>query len=108
MKLNLILLAVFVAVGAHAQTNKTDHVARGVIPKGGSIELATTTPEHKLEIKGPRVSYSGIAVQAAKADNPLQLINPFAPAEYGSGAANVSPGTPNGRGAGLKLLSVKF
>src|SRR5437899_960062 len=41
------------------------------------------------EIKAGKISYSGVAVEAIKIDNPLELINPAAPAEYGLAEANV-------------------
>src|SRR5258706_2289069 len=53
-------------------------------------------------------SYSGIAVQAAKSRNPLQLINPFAPAEYGRAGDNVVRDPINGQPSGLKLFAIQF
>jgi len=52
-------------------------------------------------------TYSGIVVQIIKTKNPLQLLNPAAPAEYGSAWDNLEQFTLNG-GGGLKLFSFGF
>ena len=51
---------------------------------------------------------SGITIEAAKTKNPLQLINPRAPAEYGSPEDNVVRDPMNRRVTGLKLFSLSF
>jgi hypothetical protein len=64
-------------------------------------------PAYNRIVRGNRV-YRGVGVQLIKADNPLQLINPFAPAEYGNGFDNMVL-TPGGtRSQGLALLSIDF
>ena len=52
----------------------------------------------------------GGVVRAVRSDNPLQAINPAAPAEYGSGqdVARHEPDDPFQRPQGLKLLVVEF
>ena len=62
------------------------------------------------EIAGTRadVTYSGILVQVKKTDNPLQLINPFAPAEYGYGEQNFSRDITPRREGGLKFFSIDY
>jgi hypothetical protein len=52
-------------------------------------------------------TYSGIMVQIIKAKNPLQLLNPAAPAEYGSAWDNLDECTVSGNGT-LKLFSFSF
>jgi hypothetical protein len=52
-------------------------------------------------------TYSGIVVQIIKAKNPLQLLNPAAPAEYGSAWDNLEQFTISGNSA-LKLFSFSF
>jgi len=73
-------------------------------------EVSLEKKERPFEIKGNRFTFSGAAVQLAKKDNPLQLLNPFAPAEYGSGRDNlVAERDPvTGRPAGLKFFSIQF
>ena len=62
------------------------------------------------EIAGPRpdITYSGIIPEAIKSENPLELINPFAPAEYGSGEQNLSPDITPLHEPGLKFFSLDF
>ena len=60
------------------------------------------------EIKVGPLSYSGIAIEAIKLDNRLQLINPAAPVEYGFAEANLVRDPVNGRVSGLKIFSLKF
>jgi hypothetical protein len=70
------------------------------------------------EIASGRATYSGIAVQLLKTDNPLQLINPLAPPEYGSAEDNViidsfperaSPAVPDTYfGLRWKIFSIGF
>ena len=40
-------------------------------------------------------------------DNPLQLVNPFAPPEYGSGYDNVVRDPIDGQGTGISALSIE-
>lgn len=60
------------------------------------------------EIIGPRLSYDGILVDAAKHRNVLQLFNPLAPAEYGPAFDNVVPDPLTRHTLGLKFFSIKF
>ena len=53
-------------------------------------------------------SLSGIVVQVIKAKQPLQLLNPAAPAQYGSGWDNVERFPASVSGPTLKLFSVNF
>ena len=55
-----------------------------------------------------RTKYGGIIVQVRRADNPLQLINPFAPAEYGAAEANLPHDAVTSLPTGLILFSVRF
>jgi hypothetical protein len=83
--------------------------ALGVQPDSSFLKKTpelTYTPRKANEINfGPRV-ISGIAVQVVKAKNPLQLLSPAAPPEYGSGVDNIS--SLSGTGPLLKVLSISF
>ena|SRR3974390_784858 len=70
-----------------------------------SITLNELKPN---EIAKGRFLYSGISVEVVKKRNPLQLINPLAPAEYGSPEDNVVRDPINGRGTGLKIFAIRF
>src|SRR5947207_2113819 len=80
--------------------------------------VITMQPEKPNEIRHGTVSYSGVMVQFIKSDNKLQLINPAAPPQYGSGEENLvsdpspelgsSPERGNSGHQGLKLFSIGF
>jgi len=57
-----------------------------------------------------RISIEGIVAQIFKNPQPLQLINPLAPASYGSGEQNVSKdeGDPYFNSTGLIVLGVDW
>ena len=57
--------------------------------------------------KYPGLEYSGSLVQAAQS-NPLQLINPFAPARYGDGEANTVRNLVTKEAEGLKLWQISL
>lgn len=54
------------------------------------------------------VTYSGIAVQLIRAEQPLQLVNPLAPKSYGTGEQNVIFDLFTRNPVGLKLFSFNF
>ena len=60
------------------------------------------------EIISGKYLFSGAAIQAAKAKNPLQLVNPFAPAQYGSGFDNMEFDPTSGTGPTIKVFSIRF
>jgi hypothetical protein len=66
------------------------------------------TLERPNEYTVNNVTYEGIAVQLFRTDNPLQLVNPFAPPEYGRAEANVSLNPVTGKATGLKLFGLRF
>ena len=72
------------------------------------IQGAVQARKVKLYFKTSPARTGGIVTSAAKADNPLQLINPFAPASYGTGGANVIVDAEGKRPAGLALLVMRY
>jgi hypothetical protein len=52
---------------------------------------------------------SGVIPRAIRGGDPLQMLNPLAPAKYGTAEENVSldPDVP-GRASGIKLFSISF
>jgi hypothetical protein len=109
MKIVSIMVFALAVLTANAQpTNTTPALQTELVnhlSKGTSLLLN----EGKLNeyVKG-RVTYSGLAVEVAKLSNPLQLLNPAAPAKYGSPSDNVMPDPYNGRNLGWKILSLSF
>jgi hypothetical protein len=77
-------------------------------PGAAQPALSWFRPAKPNEFEVGKLTYSGIAVQAIKAKNPLQLINPAAPARYGSGQDNLVRFTFSGTGPMLKLFSIDF
>jgi hypothetical protein len=52
---------------------------------------------------------TGVIPLPLRGSHPLQMLNPIAPAKYGSAEENVSldPNLP-GQGSGIKLFSISF
>jgi hypothetical protein len=70
-----------------------------------TVEIQPTPPN---QVISGNLVYEGILVQTVKTDNPLQLINPLAPARYGNGQDNLDLDPITGGVTGLKLFSVGF
>ena len=64
--------------------------------------------EKPNEITTIHLTYSGIVVEVVKMKNPLELINPAAPAEYGWAENNVVWDPIDRKVSGLKLFSIDF
>lgn len=108
-----VLLAGLTAYTQSTTGNDTmeSQIRRGLLDSRNQ-DLITVPTEKPNEIRHGNVSYEGLFVQFVKSDNKLQLINPAAPPEYGSGRDNLiedtSPGLANGSREGLKLFSIQF
>lgn len=59
-------------------------------------------------IYGINLKYQGLIPMATRVPNPLQLINPLAPREYGSGYQNVLLDPVTQRPQGVKVFEVRF
>ena len=106
------LLAVTSVSAAQAPTNApAETMAESIVADGWitkSQEGALSFELRPNEIKVGRLTLDGAGVQIAKADNPLQLLNPFAPAKYGSPEDNVFRSPVDGKVSGLKVFEIKF
>jgi hypothetical protein len=71
---------------------------------GHGINLTELKPN---ELPAGRFIISGITVEAVKQRNPLQLINPLAPAHYGSSDDNIVR-DPTAHRTGLKIFALRF
>ncbi|HEX5219488.1 MAG TPA: hypothetical protein VFZ59_07960 [Verrucomicrobiae bacterium] len=108
MKRLFVLSVAFAPMLVQAQLNPLQPIT--------DAELATYThsyvfgiPEMSYgRIVGERVVYSGISVQLLRAPNPLQLINPWAPEEYGPSDQNLAIDPVTKRAAGLRLFAISF
>ena len=97
------------AVGAVAQQTRGQDLLEWQLSdrlaKARWLSLSVGNPN---EIVKGRLTYSGIAVAAFKTDNLLQMVNPFAPARYGSGEGNVLRDFKTAKVSGWKLFSIRF
>jgi hypothetical protein len=109
-------LACLAALTGYSQTSTGNQTLQSQMRQrlhdGQDRTLLTQRTEKANEIRNGNVTYNGILVQIVKADNPLQLINPATPPQYGASWDNVvvNPSTtPAGSSrAGLKLFSISF
>jgi len=80
------------------------------------VELATLTrnfifgvPQISYDqVARERVVYSGVSIQLFRAPNPLQLLNPWAPKEYGPSDQNLALDPVTERPAGIKFFAIRF
>ena len=91
-----------------AQTDKADKDVHAALAQYATRHALVESSLKPNEIASHGHAYSGAVVQVIKVDHPLQLINPFAPAEYGSGEDNVSRDWDTHRATGIKFFSMKF
>ena len=91
-----------------------------------SHESAAATPKHRFShgtaftyrhhavethapLNVPTSQVTGVIPRIIRGGDPLQMLNPFAPARYGTAEENAVLDTDvPGRGNGIKLLSVSF
>ena len=83
-------------------------------PAFASSHIASFAHKHNARSAGRPAplaerDVSGVIPSAIRGGNPLQMLNPRAPARYGTAEENVvlDPDIP-GRGDGIKLLSISF
>ena len=96
-------------------------LATGLLALGQPVRAAAN-PSHTTSFESrhnPRQTHrpttlseqniSGVIPRAIRGGNPLQMLNPFAPAKYGTAEENVSldPEVP-GKGNGINLFSISF
>ena len=82
-------------------------------PKHRFSHGAFTYRHHAIETHAPLIELkpeiTGVIPRAIRGGNPLQMLNPFAPAKYGTAEEDtvLDPDVP-GRADGIKLLSVSL
>jgi hypothetical protein len=67
-----------------------------------------TLDQKPNELRLGKITLSGIAVEAVKADNPFHLLNPWAPPEYGESQDNATFSLITDRVTGWRLLALEF
>ena len=110
-----IMILSIVVLGFLARGEPTNSSPASVAPPAPPQPAPSTPPATPslAELKPNEIvvgkrTYSGIAIEAARSRNPLQLINPFAPAEYGRAEDNLLRDPITGRPAGLKVFGFQF
>ncbi len=109
----LILAALLAVCAANAQSTKTPPQSPEPLFPGQNTLRATELFPDRQEVKlneayFGHLTFSGIGIELVKAGNPLQLINPAAPAAYGYADDNVVRDPITGRASGLKVFSLQF
>lgn len=94
--------------------------ASSAIPAGTRDFIYTPDPLTGIIVQRPviaapiardgQISVDGSAARAVRSGQPLQMINPFAPASFGDGSDMVrrEPDDPEQRPRGFKLLTFEF
>ena len=110
MKINLLIPCLTTGLLMFGQLAQVS----GNPPAAHSSHIATFEPRHRAgQTRRPPalsdVTVSGVIPRAIRGGNPLQMLNPFAPARYGTAKENVSfdPDIP-GKGNGINLFSISF
>jgi PPE-repeat protein len=90
----------------NAAPSQTGQSMEAQASSGGQHSVALTELKPN-ELRAGRFVISGIAVEAVKQRNPLQLINPLAPSQYGSPDDNIVR-DPTRHRVGLKVFAIRF
>jgi hypothetical protein len=108
MKRALFTISLFVGVVSLC------HESAAATPKHRfSHSTAFTYRHHAVETHAPLIELkpqaTGVIPRIIRGGDPLQMLNPFAAAQYGTAEENTvpDPDVP-GRGDGIKLVSVSF
>ncbi len=75
-----------------------------------SLPIAPDGQETIQQAPKPQEAIDGVVAMAVRTGQPLQMINPVAPKEFGDGTKMVSrnPPTPQGKADGIILLGFRF
>jgi hypothetical protein len=95
MKKYISILLIALAATASAQTFRTPATKK-------NIKRAPTPPPIYKE------NVQGVIPRAVRGGNPLQMLNPKAPAKYGTAAQSVILDPDTGKWRGIKLFEIFF
>lgn len=110
MKTSLFAMAILAAglLTAQAQNQNPNEITAHLTTQLPDAHLDFNTPPANEISIGDHV-YTGVFVQITKtASEPWKLINPLAPAEYGTGDCNLYRDMATGQPHGFKFFSIKF
>src|SRR5580765_1346306 len=104
MKASLSFLALLAAGTVNAQSPNPSDVLETRLTREARTSLTNPESPTLNRIMGQRFIYTGIAIELMRADNSLQMLNPFAPERYGTAEQNVVRDPITGQVSGLKLF----
>jgi len=108
MKRISVLFSALTILVANAESNRPSETLEARTARRVTETPPTLSERKPNEIKAGKLSYSGAAVEVMRTDNPLELINPAAPANYGFAEANIVREPASGKVSGLKIFSIEF
>ena len=108
MKTSLIASAALLAGATLCAARQTDDELQTETARRAQDSLIVVRNDEVSRVSSGHVTYSGIAVAVVRAENPAQLLNPFAPDEYGRAEDNVVREPITGKATGLKIFSIAF
>jgi hypothetical protein len=98
-KLLILGVVMLVAVSSYAEPHKK------------SFTTGTKGPKHGPSPSPPPITTresDGVILRAVRGGNPLQMLNPKAPAKYGTAAQSVVFDPITGKWRGIKLFEIVF
>jgi hypothetical protein len=109
MKTILLLSLVVLGTGsvAWAQAPATNKLSASVSERVAAAQRVFEFQSRTVD-KLFHVSFTGVLPKLRRAENPLQLINPLAPASYGNGYDNVVINPRTGEMEGIAAFAIKF
>jgi hypothetical protein len=108
MKCSLLFGSVIILAAAAGPAHAQDPFESQLSARLDRAVSLSSSEVKQNEIVKEHIAYSGIAVELLKSDNPLELINPFAPDKYATFEDNTLPDPSTGRPRGWKLFSIQF
>jgi len=122
MKTTLVILSLagLVLVAAHGQTAEAVHNPTNQTPQADVLQLNPLLTQQQIDklfrfqadlvsrAFGINVNVEGVIPRAVCAEQPLQLINPLAPPEYGMGMEILSLHPLTRRVEGISFFTFRF
>ena len=93
-----ILMAMAITVTAEPQKTKG---FRTTVTRKKTVKTEKPVPIRRSEV-------DGVIPRAVRGGNPLQMLNPFAPARYGTGEQSVAYNPISGKYDQITLLDISF
>jgi hypothetical protein len=108
--MKITTLAAFVTIALVSLGQPLQAAGKSTSPnsRGASFEHRRQAREAQRSVALSPHKVSGVIPRAIAGGNPLQMLNPFAPAQYGTAAESVSVDPDVPRIDGIKLLSISF